>query len=224
MKRFAGFLILLIALSGVGGASEVNLPEKISMEDGTVYEEVRLVSQTPAEIVIIHSAGAQNLKIADLSSDLKELLGYSEALATAYELEQLEEAQSKIDRQREAEKKRKEAIALELRIKNETYMIRGKVERITPEGILIETWEPSRVSFQGVRVAAEEGEKLQMRFRKYATARPKRAFGSIFIAGHPQVDTLADGSFIDVNAYRNGTQAVDTITAKKYVFLENFMP
>jgi|GEM_PF-3600783 len=197
-------------------------PDTIELEDGTVYEEVRLVSQTPSEIVIIHSGGGANLEITQLSLELQRDLGYSSEKAEAYEVKKAEAVTERRDKAEAAEQSRRDAKALEKYIKANTFMLRGTIWRITPEGILLDPVEPVNMSYFGIALSKAEEENTPFRYKRYRGSRPQREFGSLFLTGHPRQANLSDGESIDVNAYRKSTEKIGETTAKRYVFLQEF--
>ena len=216
------FCILFIAsaLNPLLGDS-AKLPETLTLDDGTVYEGVRLLSQTPAEIVFMHSGGAKNLEKAALPAKYQRALDYSEADAIAHQKSIAQNAEENRNQAEEQATARREAKAVEQYINAHTFMIRGKIQQIIPEGILIELQEPTGESYFGTPLSkAEKGTPL--RFQRYRRSRPLREFGWLFLTAHPEQARFSDGQLIDVDAYREGIQTVGTVTAKRYVFLERY--
>ena len=221
MRTFTFCILLVASLPILLIGKSAELSETLTLADGTFYEGVRLLSQTPSEIVFVHAGGAQNLDKSKLPAKDQRALNYSEADALAHEAgvaRDAEESRQKADAQAD---ERKETKVVEQYIVTNTYMPRGKIQQIIPAGILIELQEPSGETYFGTPLSkAEAGTPL--RYQRYRRSRPLREFGWLFLAEHPAQAEFSDGQLIDVNAYRKGIQLVGTITAKRYIFLETY--
>jgi hypothetical protein len=205
----------------ISHGSTTKLPKAFELDDGTVYEEVRLISQTPSEVVFMHTGGAINLEKSKLPAALQEALNFSAENAVEYIAQKAKSDEQRREKAAELEQIRESAQALKKHIKEHTYMIRGRVGQITPVGILIKFQEPSQQSYYGTPLSlAEQNDPL--RYRRYSKARPRREFGWLFLTGHPRQEEFVNEQVLDVNAYSDGVKTLDQITAKKYVFLQDF--
>lgn len=216
---FCVFLIASVLNSLLGESAK--LPETLKLEDGTIYKNVRLISQTPSEIVIFHSGGAKNIKKVNLSLKHQRALNFSQEVATAYNKDVAETQRERREEAIEREKIREEELALKKHIKENTFMLRGKIQQIIPDGILLELQESSNQSYYGVKLSLSE-EKSPFRYRRYTKPRPRRGLGWLFLTQHPEQAKFSDGQLIDVDAYQDGIQAVGKITAKRFVYLRKF--
>ena len=222
MKTFLKLLVLVAITFASAQASEVKFPKTLKLEGGTTLKDIRLLSKTPSEIVVHHSSGVKNLKIAQLSPKVQELLEYSAADAAAYDKQALELNEKQRTDKAAREVARKEAKVLKEKIKEQTYMIRGKVSQVISGAILVEPRVPSTDYFYGTQLSRDEDRNLNL--RKYSKSRPEREFGWTLILNHPNRETLATGDIIDINAYRDGAETIGEITAKKFFFLEDYTP
>ncbi|MGJ8640162.1 MAG: hypothetical protein ACSHYA_12300 [Opitutaceae bacterium] len=202
-------------------ASAAVLPETLELDDGTTYSEVRLMSQTPSEVVFMHSGGAKNLEKSKLPASLQKAFNFSAEAAEQYDSEQAALLQERRQKAQALADAREEAKALKAYIKKNTFMLRGRIQQITPEGILIEFQEPSkRYTYFDIPISVSE-EDSRIRYKSYRKARPRREFGWLFLTGHPRQEEFSSGQQIDVNAYLKGTHTLGDITAKNYIFLDD---
>lgn len=220
MKRLLALSVLFSISISTALANDFSFPTKITLEDGTTLENTKLLSQTPSDVVLHYSGGVKNIKISKLSPQIQKLLGYSQEEAATYEKEALASIEKQRIEKAALETAKKEAKALKERIKNHSYMIRGKVSNVTPDGVLVEQLIPSTDHYLGIHLSRNEERNLKL--RKYSKRRPQREFGWTLVSSHPLRDTLATGDVIDIDAYRDGAQTIGQITAKKFVFLEDY--
>ncbi len=211
--------MMSVALCVGANGGEVNFPTSLTLRNGTSYEGVKLMSRTPAEVVLKHSMGVVNVKISDLSQELQELLNYSEAEARALEAKRAEEAALRL-KNAENEKLEREAAKKLAEKKAYRFMIRGYVHRVMEEGIVVQAGEATDSVYNGIRVSEEEAAKRQ--YKAYRVPRPTREFGFVYIEGHPRFETFTDRGVIDVDVYRDGIFKFEGRTMKKFVYSKDF--
>ncbi len=210
-------MFLVLCMGAYGG--EFDFPTSLTLKDGTVYEGVKLISRTPAEVVFKHSKGVTNAKISDLSEELKLLLNYSEVKARAVEAKQAEKTALRLKKV-EDEKQVREAAKILAEKKTHVSMVRGYVHRVLGEGIVVQAGVPTDLIYNRIRVSEEEVSKRK--YKSYQVARPTREFGFVYIEGHPRFEYFTDNGVIDVDVYRDGIFRSKGETMKKFVYLRDF--
>jgi hypothetical protein len=219
MKQYLSFFLFIFVFCLVGYSVEQEFPASLSLEDGTVYEGVKLINRTPSEVVFKYSGGVKNLKIAELSEEVQELLNYSEVDALVVDEAQAEKTTLRLQQIAAAEKAQEDANILAEK-KKHVFMLRGYVYRVLDDGLLIQAGEPTDLTYYGIRVS--ESEVAAKKYKRYSVVRPQREFGLVYLKRHPRFEDLTDSDIIDVNVYRDGIFRYDGKTLKQFVFLKDF--
>jgi outer membrane murein-binding lipoprotein Lpp len=217
MKHLILSFLLLFSLCLAANSAELEFPESLSLKNGIVYEGVKLISQTPSEVVFKYSGGVTNVKIAELSEEVQQRLNYSKVDALAFEAAQAEKTALRLKQTAEAIQAKENAKILAEK-KKHVFMIRGHVHRVLDGGILIQAGEPTDLVYYGIRVS--ESEVSKKKYKSYHVARPQREFGLLYLAGHPRFEHLTDADVIDVDVYRDGIFRFNEETRKQFVFLK----
>ena len=216
MKQLILSTMLFFSLCLAAYSAEREFPETLSLNNGTVDEGVKLISQTPSEVVFKYSGCVTNVKIAELSDEVQQLLNYSEADALAVETAQAEKTVLRLKQSAEVVKGR-EAAKILAEKKKHVFMIRGHVHRVLDGGVLIQAGEPTDLVYYGIRVS--EGEVSKKKYKSYSVARPQREFVLLYVAGHPRFEDFTDSDVIDVDVYWDGIFRAKGETLKQFVFL-----
>ena len=219
MAKLLLFCMMSLALCLGANGGEVDFPTSLNLKDGTTYEGVKLMSRTPAEVVLKHSNGVANVKISDLSEELQQMLNYSEAEARELEAKQAEATALRL-KQVEHVKQVREAAKILAEKKANMYMIRGYVLRVMEDGIVVQAGVATDSVYN--RIRASEEEVLKRQYKAYRVPRPIREFGFVYIEGHPRFESLTDRDVIDVDVYRDGIFRSEGETMKKFVYLQGF--
>ena len=219
MKQIILFVVLFFSLGFVAQSAERAFPGSLTLQDGTVYEGVKLISQTPSEVVFKYSGGVKNVKIAELSDEVQQLLNYSVVEALAVDRAQAEKTALRLKQIDEVEQAREDARVLAEK-KKHVFMVRGYVHRVLDDGVLIKAGVPTDLIYYGIRVS--EGEVAAKKYKSYSVARRQREFGLIYLMGHPGFEGLTDTGIIDIDVYRDGIFRVKGETLKQFVFLNGY--
>ncbi|CAA6691854.1 Unannotated [Lentimonas sp. CC19] len=219
MAKLLLFCMISLSLCLGANGGEVGFPSSVKLKDGTSYEGVKLMSQTPAEVVLRHSNGVANIKISDLSDELQVLLNYSEEEAKALEAAQAEATALRL-KQVEHDKQVREAAKILAEKKMNMFMVRGYVHRVLEEGIVVQAGVATNSVYNRIRVS--EGEVSKRQYKAYRVPRPIREFGFVYIEGHPRFESLTDRDVIDVDVYRDGIFRSGGETMKRFVYLQEF--
>lgn len=217
MKKIILSIVLFFSFCLAAFSADREFPETLTLNNGTVYEGVKLISQTPSEVVFKYSSGVTNVKIADLSEAVQRQLNYSEADALAVEAAQAKKTALRLKQRAEAAKV-KEAAKILAEKKKHVFMIRGHVHRVLDGGVLIQAGEPTDLVYHGIRISESEASKKK--YKSYQVARPEREFGLLYLAGHPRFEDLPDADVIDVDVYRDGIFRFNGETRKQFVYFK----
>ena len=199
--------------------ARADFPESLALKNGTVYEDVKLISWTPSEVVFRYSGGVKNVKISELPEEVQQLLNYSESDAIATEVAQAEKTTLRLKKEEDVVKARGDAKILAEK-KKHVFMIRGYVHRVLDDGILIQAGVPTDLIYNGIKVS--ENEVSKRKYKSYPNARPQREFGLLYVAGHPRFEYFTDADVIDIDVYRDGIFRSEGETRKKFVFLKDY--
>lgn len=215
LRKTCGLAILAVLVASIAPAQTRMAPrsfDRIELEGGRVIQNARVISQTPLDVMFMHSGGVDNIKFEDLPDPIRKALGYDPEKALKAVQDRLKDARERraIEERNRANLQRKLALLNQKAApEKETpadpniRTLVGRVISVTNTGLIVECADPAR------RIVRSSSSSVGGGGRTYAPPvskyRYKREYGSFHITSHPDIRQIADGDRIEIEAHRTGT-------------------
>jgi hypothetical protein len=199
------YLTLTCAAFAAEPATPPTTPERadITLSDGSVLKNAKILSTTPVMAAILHSGGVSSVSLDQLPKDVQERLSYSPEKAADYT------AQQEANRAKYAAEEKEKARLAELEKTRVT--LSGRVDGVGVEGVLIYCEEHYSPPPRPIR--ADWLTRIGGRAAAYAPAPssapspppPPSIYGTFCIRDYPDRKKLGEGDKISVVVYPAGT-------------------
>ena len=150
MKTLLTTLTFTLSLA-LALAADTPETQDIELLDGTVLEAARVITSSPVDLMIRHSAGLENIPLARFPGEIQERYGYDSEAAAQYRAERAEReaanaarTEARLAELRERERLRREREALRRHIAANTMRVEGTVIQVLDDGLLIDASVPIR--------------------------------------------------------------------------------
>ena len=195
------------------------LAEDLKTLDGKSFQNVKISGVDEGRVKILHDSGLTWIDKKNLPPEFITVhnipagdpvkLAKEQAAASARRNEVI--ALNEAKKKEETEAKAKLATAVR---------IRGTVVIVVPEGIITQMYRPRIVSSSSRSIGMGGG--VSSSDDKMRMSRPNEIYGDFLLVKHPSQSSMADDTFVDVDAAPVGIFKYGNSTIKKYEVLKAF--